>query len=427
MLTAQFSRPALESVFEPSDRVHYPFTRVAHQRTHYLETISERINGGAFGFCPLIEKSIRGFKAYRTQKLGDELVLRRLAEILRAAYHVRQPDRAAIVGQIKTLLAEPVPKGILRLDIESFFESVDRAECLKKLTKDRVVSHYAIALIGKFFDVLPTSRVRGLPRGLSISAALSEVCLLETDGFIRRTPGVYYYARYVDDMVAFTTLDPIELKKEVAEALPSPIKLNDVKSQVFRVGCRCAITCAHPASQCPCRVKCKCKTDDTSLHILNYVGYVLRFPDVAGTDDRDVLVKVGMASDKVNRIKTRVVLAFLDHVRRANFHLLEQRLLFLSGNQHMPTRERKGNLRSGIFYNYSQMTEYSVLEDIDKFLRSILHARKSTFARRVQLALNPGELTRLKRLSFVSGYHSKRSRRVTSGLMAAIRRCWKYV
>lgn len=50
---------------------------------------------------------------------------------------------------------------------------------------------------------MPLSFENGLPRGLSISSVMSELYMKYFDLRIRRLEGVYYYARFVDDIVVF--------------------------------------------------------------------------------------------------------------------------------------------------------------------------------------------------------------------------------
>lgn len=53
---------------------------------------------------------------------------------------------------------------------------------------------------------MPLSFENGLPRGLSISSVMSELYMKYFDLRIRRLEGVYYYARFVDDIVVFVVM-----------------------------------------------------------------------------------------------------------------------------------------------------------------------------------------------------------------------------
>ncbi|HBV4973744.1 TPA: hypothetical protein MDZ92_005595 [Klebsiella pneumoniae] len=43
--------------------------------------------------------------------------------------------------------------------------------------------------------------ISGLPRGISLSATLAELCLQEIDSFFLKEKDVFYYSRFVDDIL----------------------------------------------------------------------------------------------------------------------------------------------------------------------------------------------------------------------------------
>ena len=62
--------------------------------------------------------------------MGTSIVIRKLNDNIRRLYNVRQADRYAIVSQIASCLTDATPISVLRLDIEKFYENVNRSQIL---------------------------------------------------------------------------------------------------------------------------------------------------------------------------------------------------------------------------------------------------------------------------------------------------------
>lgn len=427
MLTSEFSKEGLESAFRRVDNGHYEFARNHHHRRLYIGDIANKIRSGTFGFSHIKKKTIRNFYAYRTSKLGDELVLRRLTAIVCQGYRIKQADRTAIVKQVVSLIEEGVPKYILRLDIATFYETIDRKKIVEKIREDRRISNYSLTLLEKFFDRLTTVLPHGLPRGMGLSAALSELYLADLDKKIRQAPGVYYFARYVDDIIIFLNSHPAELQNNIEKWLPTGMTLNKNKCLSFHVGCRCTNLCIHQPNPCPCSgKKCVCKPAKDKDHELDYVGYRINFSDII-TDGRSRQTNtIGISEKKIKRIKSRIIWAILAYRGDHNFDLLYQRIRFLTENHTLKAAMSKGNLKTGIRYNYHLITDKVDLKNLDVFLRNILSSSKTAFGLKLHPLLDPAQRAALQKLSFVSGFSANRSRRLSSTLVKTIRRCWKH-
>ena len=429
MLTEEFSIKNLEKNIRISDEYHYPFIRVESQRKHYLNGISNRIHNNDFSFFRLVTKSIRKFRAYRNQKLGDELVLRRLTEVIKRAYKIKVSDRSSIISQVKLILAESTPKHILRLDISSFFESIDRSVILKNLKNDRLLSFTSMSLLQRFFESLDAINVKkGVPRGMSISSVLSELYLTEMDSDIKKIDGVYFYARYVDDIIIFSTKNSDDVYQKIEEILPTNILLNTEKSKRYFIGCRCSSACSHLPGKCPCSTKCKCKLISEKNLNIEYIGYNFIASDILQSNKSNPqTIDIDLAKKKLNRIKTRVIFTFLSHIKNPNFDLLKMRLKFLSENQRLRGLNSRGKLKTGIFYNYPLLTKHEALVELDQFIRKIIFSSGSSFSSKVSSSLSLSEKQQLLKLSFLSGYKNRRVIKLSSGLVVAVRRCWKNV
>lgn len=78
----------------------------------------------------------------------------------------------------------------------------------------------------------------GLPRGLGISAVLSELYMKYFDLSIRRVGGVYYYARFVDDIIVFCSDQHsanVVMETAKSELSKLGLTLNGKKSYIYGI------------------------------------------------------------------------------------------------------------------------------------------------------------------------------------------------
>ena len=218
--------------------------------------------------------------------LCQNLVLRKLYKNIKTIYSVQQADRNTIIKQIKLLLAENVEMRIVRLDIRHFYHSVNRDRILLKLLDDARLSYHTLTLLQSLFSNPVLSTYTGLPRGIGISAVLSELYMKYFDLDFKKIEGVYYYARFVDDIIVFCNSETsMNLALEYArEGLKEiGLELNDEKSYSF-----------DPKQP---------NTDFT------YLGYTFR---KAG---KKSVVTIG--KKKINVIKTRLTKSFYSLFKRS--------------------------------------------------------------------------------------------------------------
>lgn len=157
---------------------------------------------------------------YLINDVSEKLILRKLNDNIKRIYKDEQANRKFIIQQVKTLLNDDAPFWIIKTDIKSFYESIDRDKILKKMKDDAMLSYYSIQLLKKIFTNPIISNNKGLPRGLNISSTLSEIYLRKFDKWIHSFSGVYFYARFVDDIIIFLS------NKEKAENLYNNLEVN---------------------------------------------------------------------------------------------------------------------------------------------------------------------------------------------------------
>lgn len=339
----------------------------------------------------------------KNESIYDDFILRKINHNLKRIYKVKQSNRNSIINQIYNLLDERMPCYIYRLDIKSFYESIDRDKILYKILNSSIITTETKLLLEKFFSIIPESN--GLPRGLNISATLSELYMKDFDHEIICLDSVYYYARFVDDIIIFSTTEIDEKSLSKILYKNTLLNFNDNKTQKLFI-------------------------DYTKQEKLEYLGYefVISNNSISCKD----IIKVNIAEKKINKIKSRIIYSLLDYKKNPNFSLLKKRILFLTctypiktANQKISPYKNSGYLQAGLLYNYFKLsTNNDSLKKLDDFLRNILFSNN-----KYSLNLSKEQKKSLARISFNEAYKRKIIRNFYTSFKGFkdITRCWDYV
>lgn len=324
--------------------------------------------------------------------LCQNLVLRKLHKNIKRIYAVQQADRNTIVKQMKLLLAENVEMRIVRLDVRHFYESIDRQRILAKLIDDARLSYHSLMLLQTLFNNPAIAAGTGLPRGLGISAVLSELYMKYFDLDFKKIEGVYYYARFVDDIIVFCSS---EASKDLAwkyageELAKIGLQLNEKKSYSL-------------------------DPNQTGAEF-TYLGYTFK--------KMGNRLSVTIAQKKLSVIKTRLTRTFVRYSKDYNFDLLKLRIKFLTGNFTLYNPHTLLPIKVGIYFNYKMANDISALKDIDAYYQRLLHCRTGRLGRAI--ALTKPQLKELEKYSFDFGYYNHVNHHFTTDQMAKIANCWR--
>lgn len=330
--------------------------------------------------------------------LAQKVILRKLNDNIRRIYKDEQSNRRIIISQIKTLLEEECPFWILKSDIKSFYESIDRDRIIQRFKEDAMLSYHSLHLIDKVFTHPLVSRSSGLPRGINISATLSEYYMRKFDTWIKQTPGVYFYARFVDDIIVFVnnkkSVEYIETEFDAKlNLLAKGLQKNTLKTKIFeglKLSKHDPLTYLGYKFYRNIVVEDKTKAIRETRTIKKLSYKIVNNEDlVSCEDDLQFLtyqisekkelknkLKISIADSKVSKIKFRLIKSFLEFSKDGNFTLLEKRIKFLTGNYPIRKNKEKQELRAGIYYNYSQINDLNVLKDLDCFYRGLIFSKK---------------------------------------------------
>lgn len=328
--------------------------------------------------------------------LCQDLVFRKLHRNIKRVYGVEQGNRDRIIKQIVTLLNEDVVgKFVIRLDVRHFYEAIERVRLLERFQDDGRLSYQSVCLLQNLFAQPVIAAVKGLPRGLSVSAVMSELYMKYFDLEIRRMQGVYYYARFVDDIIVFCADQKSQAM--IWDMIPDSLsrinlQLNPDKSYKW--------------------------DDQHGGKELTYLGYTF-------VPQRGKRVKVVMAEKKVNTIKTRITKAFVRYAVDGNFDMLKTRIKFLTGNFMLHNHSTLLPVKVGIHYNYNMVTDTEVLYNLDKYYQQILHCRTGRLGSQLDIKLSTVQRKELAKYSFVFGFERRVSHSFSSTTLASIKSCWR--
>ncbi|WP_299104527.1 antiviral reverse transcriptase Drt3a [uncultured Tenacibaculum sp.] len=412
MLTQSFSASDLLKLITYEDYKRYVGIGESRDKTFEIMTeVSQKICSDGFKVTSIKEILNGEDKIFSLQKIEDDFALRKINDSVKRFYKVKQADRNLIVNQIIVLLQEAIPMSIIKLDLKKFYESIDRKWIINKLKEDALLSSSSIKILEDFLDSNEFSSFTGLPRGIGISATLSELYLRDFDRKVNRLNTVYYFARYVDDIILFTIDSPKTLIKKIEdnELLRKPLTFNKKKTRIFEIN----------------------NYDNSNISNLSfeYLGYKFVFNDLCkktGYEFKDKNITVSIAKKKVKKYKTRIVYSFLDYLKNNDFSLLEDRLKFLSGNYPIKKNPSEGTvLYAGLYYNYPFINDDDVLENLTSFLRKIINARNKSFGNKIASSLTQNEKGVLSKYDFLAGW---KNRKLNSDFrperVKIIKKCW---
>lgn len=310
-------------------------------------------------------------------------------------YKVKQASRHDLASQIQKTLQNKFPLEIVRTDIASFYESVNKDKLIKKLDEDQLLSSASKRIIKQILNSysLLSGSNNGLPRGVGVSAYLAELYMRSVDYDIGATPGLILYCRYVDDIVA------IFARPNTGASIPS---YEDLIIDVISKN-----QLNHNLTKTKQII-----TTDTPDYAFEYLGY-------------EYVVDGGKlnlfpSKAKLTKIEKRIAAAFDAYDTRfpinprIAFRDLVSRVKFLTGNTRLVNS--KSSATTGIFYNNPLVTTTSSFETLDKALK----IRTNSIKRKVLR-------DRLKKFSFVNGFTERHFHNFSSQELENIVKVWKYV
>lgn len=321
-------------------------------------------------------------------------VVKQLQRNIHHIYGVKQASRHDLVCQLRDMLGSKFPFELVRTDISSFYESIDRKRIVEKMDRDQLLSpasrKYIKQVLNSYGEI--SNQTAGVPRGVGISAYLAELYLRPVDKAIRALPGLVIYCRFVDDIVALFARPPTgknlgPFKDLIATIFrENGLEHNEGKTSEFQL--------ADPRSK-----------------KFEYLGY--RFLIKPGS------VEISPSVAKVMKYRARMNAAFADYWReqpaspKSAFRKLVARIKFLTGNTRLANS--KACAVTGIYYNNSIATNLSSFKLLDKGLRRRIGELKRSSLQK-----------KLKNLKFTAGFEERKYYNFSTRELQMIVSPWKH-
>lgn len=360
-----------------------------------LEEISNQINQHCI---KILNGKDYGGQSYKLEdNVCNFFISKKIQKNIRETYKVRQSSRYAILSQLINLLEDNCPKYVIRTDIKNFYESIPQKILLEKINNDYLLSIKTKKFINQILESYngltgqtDSSTAIGVPRGIGISAYLSELFMRNVDNQIQELDDLIYYARYVDDIIAIfvpqsKNVDDNYLKnylsliKKIVES--EGLNLNKDKTKEYKL---------FDALN---YIRFNTKSPKT----IQYLGYEIG----SKKKNKKVVLDIKLSGKKLSKYFDRIRLSFeyfskkKHHNRKKEFKLLSARIKYLTSNTKL--RNNKDNVFVGIYYSNPFLNSDESLEELQAELEENIN----------QAELTDKQKRKIKAYSFIDGFKKR--------------------
>lgn len=391
MLNQTFNPKSLFSIISNDDISKYQLGNDKMSIMTSITSISYEVSQHDFSFVHIGKRIINKKEVYSTDNVNEYFAIKKLNHTLKRIYQIKHSNRNEILKQFIDIVNDGSEYQIIRADIKDFFGEIRRKSLIDKIKMDSLLGSLMTKKINRLDEFLTSNKCKGLPRGLSISSTLSELYLRDFDYRMKTHPCVYFYARYVDDIIV-VCLSNVEEVELVLKSSLNEIGLNvNEKYQVLR------------------SVKAVAEFD--------YLGVKFKFNNGE--------IQRLLSSNKIKSIKSRIIRSILDYRKNNDDNLLINRIKFLSSNYRIYTNTESNNLRAGIYYNNQFINEYQQLNELNEFLRKSITSKRGSLSKITKL-IPSHVVSECMKQSFFYGYINKSNVSFSNSKISEIVECWKY-
>lgn len=373
--------------------------------------IANKLKSENYVFDDLYKINVKGNEGFKFKSASDDIVIKKVNDNIKRLFKVKFSDRHSIVRQVIALAQDMQPFSLIRTDIKKFYENTCLSECSNQVIEQGRLSKQSRDILLSFVEKMNSIGCNNLPRGISISATLAEIALRKFDKEIRGIESIYYYARFVDDIIVFCIGDPSKVLSEMKRVLHKNNKghsFNTEKTQLFSF-----------------------MNPNCNKMVIDYLGYLIIAPKVEQIETnvpRPIQVKI--SDKKIAKIKSRVQKSFTSYSRDGNLGYLYKRIKFLTGNQYVIGDINRTKLKSGIYYNYPLINDKSQIVSLDIFYQRIFTSNHIPVKKAIEKLEKTDKtnstnfMGKLKNLSFKFGYDNKVINTFTFKENKKIKACW---
>lgn len=229
---------------------------------------------------------------------------------------------------------------------------------------------------------------------------------------MRNHPDVFYYARYVDDIIIITSSreDCSEIPSFVEKQLPFGLSLNRKKYDEADGSKHYKSNTIPPAEE------------------FEYLGYTFKINQVNTPEkNKPRKIEVSISQAKISKIKKRICRSFISFHKNKDFQLLLDRIKFLTNNFSIYDIESARKKNVGIYFNYPLITESSQsLNELDIFLKNAIYSTGGKIFSKTAPLLDSKRKRILLGQSFHNGHKNKSYISFSGKRISEIKSCWIY-
>ncbi len=389
MLNQTFTPSELKKLVTDKEIRKFSWGKAEQDILNSVTSISYAVSQSNFEFSNIKKAKIKGKDVFTVENEYEYFAIKRLNHIVKRLYTVTHSNRNEILDQVIEVLNDGCDYKVIRADIKGFFDNISRNKLVKKLKSDSMLGSLMINKLNQLDSSLTSLSCKGLPRGISLSSTLSEIYLRDFDYDMKCHNGVYYYARYVDDMIIICIDNVVDVQKTLTKKLQLlGLELND---------------------------KFKIVDDKSKSADFDYLG--------VNFDFKDKHIKYSLSNNKVKQYKTRIIKSILDYRKNMDDNLLIERIKFITSNYHIFTKTESNNLRAGIYYNNQYINNYTQLNELNEFLRKSLSSKKGSLSK-ITKRIPSAVVTECLKSCFFKGYINKEMVSYSPKKISNIVRCW---
>ena len=285
-------------------------------------------------------------------------------------FKVVQADRNKIIKQIFNVASDGFPKIIIKTDIKSFYESIPQDRLFEKIENNTLLSPFSKKLIKRLFyefedkkDKTKIPAKKGVPRGIGISAYLSELYMRDIDNEIKALEDVIYYARYVDDIIVVISPKTESKKRDYLNEIKKIVNLNLLELKDGSDGGE------NKTKEISLFEEKSKNGTPFEIDEFNYLGYkynLKHFPKKSKTELTLEISDNKIKEKYIDRLEAIVTAYNKDskYNEKEARNIMFARLKFLTGNFHL--NNNKKNVKSGVYYS-NRMLElnYNTYESLN--------------------------------------------------------------
>ena len=291
--------------------------------------------------------------------------MKQLQYNLHRTFKVKQSSRHSILTNIKTFMNSHIPVYVIRTDISSFYESLWHDRLLSLFTGNTLLSYKSKALImgilQEYDNTKDTGRFpkgQGVPRGIGISAYLSELYMRDIDAAISSRAEVMFYARYVDDIFM------------ILNSLPTDKTLTQYYDELISSFQKYGLTLKQQNDGSD---KCRLidfTIDNNAEASMDYLGYSLHM----NRTHNKLVTKFGLSQAKKTRYHEKIdnIIKHFETLSKCNikqaYHDLFDALNMISGNYKL--YKTKNGVKVGLYYNNDLIDNTGELDELTNYLQN---------------------------------------------------------